>query len=106
MSAKYFNRTHYLKAVRSFLNDGETVRAAHFAARVAEVEVENDMANGTLPADVQRFTDLHDHANCYGGMFELQLTPANDVAFMNAVQNRIDARLRAGKIKPQVWVIV
>ena len=81
------------------------------AVQQAMVEIEDDIAEGTVPATVRTFAELHDYvdANCYGGLcdddgpwkflWDLHWTSdSNDVFdFANAVQDRVNAWLAAGR---------
>lgn len=82
------------------------------AVEQAMIEIEDDISDGTVPADVPDFSSLHDYvdANCYGGLCDGEDGPwhylwairdANDspaiIDFGNAVQSRVDAWLRAGR---------
>lgn len=57
----------------------------------AKVDIRRDIADGTIPADVASFTDLHDHvdANAY-------LEPL-DVQDANAAADALDQWLRNGR---------
>lgn len=66
----------------------------------AKREILRDIADGTVPASVENFSQLHDHvdANGYGGAFETPFDASDEfAAFWNRVQNDLDAWLRAGR---------
>jgi hypothetical protein len=67
------------------------------AYRQAQGEILADIARGLVPANVNRFSQLHDHvdANWYGGLFDIDLDGDAQADFGNELQNRLDAWLRA-----------
>lgn len=76
-------------------------------------EVLNDVREGTVPASVASFSELHDHvdANGYGGAFDwpASMSEQSDLGnhrytdlhcrFWNTVQNRVDAWIKSGKVR-------
>jgi hypothetical protein len=65
----------------------------------AKREVLADVADGTVPATVQSFSELHDYvdANGYGGAFEDDAPEVNDEIW-NALQDAVDAWIRSGEM--------
>jgi hypothetical protein len=64
----------------------------------AKAEVTRDIDRGTVPDTVASFSELHDYvdANGYGGAFE-QDFDNEQTDFWNAVQDGVDAWLKAGR---------
>ena len=64
----------------------------------AKAEVVRDIEKGTVPDTVCSFSELHDYvdANSYGGAFE-QDWDNEQTDFWNAVQDAVDAWLKAGR---------
>jgi hypothetical protein len=79
-------------------------KAIEAVVAVAKAEILADVQSGRVPATVAYFAELHDHvdANCYGGAedawFEGCTDDAEFVAFWNAVQDTLDAWIKAGGI--------
>jgi hypothetical protein len=79
------NPTHWsLRASRVQIED---------AVAEAKLEILNDIANGTVAADVKDFSDLHEYvdANGYGGFFERRSNWYTED--IEAVQSDLDAWL-------------
>ena len=57
----------------------------------AKREILSDIADGTVPASVTTYSQLHDYvdANGYGGAFEGSVEDI-DIDFWNAVQDEVD----------------
>jgi|GEM_PF-6824732 len=81
-------------------------------------EILADIASGRVPASVGSFSELHDHvdANEYGGACEtdedgigwwdMDRAGHEDVVrFWNAVQDRVDWWLRAGRKEPKTVLV-
>jgi hypothetical protein len=82
----------------------DTSHAAIVAATKAEILV--DIANGTVPATVSTFSELHDYvdANMYADELICNRLMDGDeyLSFINAVTDEVDAWLRAGR--PATWL--
>jgi hypothetical protein len=87
--------------MKTKMNDATAVGVV---VEIAKSEILADVRSGRVPATVASFAALHDHvdANCYGGAEEswAEGDSAVDemVAFWNAVQNELDAWIKAGGI--------
>ena len=59
-----------------------------------------DVAQGTVPATCASYSELHDFvdANGYGGAFEHDFNN-EETDFWNAVQDAVDAWLKAGGVR-------
>jgi|ERR1035437_6402345 hypothetical protein len=66
------------------------LRVTKEAVKRAKLEILWDVQNGTLPALVQCFSDLHDFANAYG------YGGADKTAFGKEVQEQLDAWIKTG----------
>jgi hypothetical protein len=83
----------------------EEQRAEIIATAVArsKIEINADIASGRVPATVASFGELHDYvdANEYGGLCEdsrlAMLILRNDCEMGNAIQNAVDAWIKAGR---------
>jgi hypothetical protein len=63
-------------------------------------EILEDMHRGIVPCNVSSFSELHDYvdANGYGAAFEEPFDDSEEAcAFWNAVQNTLDAWIKAGR---------
>jgi hypothetical protein len=63
-------------------------------------EILGDVVGGTVPASCASYSELHDYvdANGYGGSFEHDFDN-EETDFWNAVQDAVDAWIRAGGLK-------
>jgi len=79
------------------------------ATAMAKAEVAGDVRAGRIPASVRSFSELHDYvdANAFGGAFDWPcLSSDRDdgyqqafADFWNAVQNNVDAWIKAGGLR-------
>ncbi len=75
--------------------------------RHAKAEIISDAKNGTVPATVSSFAELHDHvdANGYGGAFDwpivsdTKMLADEHTAYWNTVQDALDAWIRRGGLR-------
>ena len=77
-----------------------TAKALAAVVARSKVEILEDMHAGIVPCHVSSFAELHDYvdANGYGGAFEEPFDGSGEACrFWNAVQDTLDAWIKAGR---------
>jgi hypothetical protein len=87
----------YLRTAEEAFTAFQNWERIEATAQRAELEILDDIADGTLPATVGSFSELHDYvdANCYGGLCDEEESNPNLSLFETcAYQDLVDAWLR------------